>query len=104
MRAVCLSGVLYEYMYGVLYRRLQLLGRRGQETRNGTNAGSSRREEAVTSVRHVGTEKERLIDCVHCPDSRLQREFPFLAPLEHLRRPAITIAGSQQAKEAGVRE
>jgi hypothetical protein len=52
MRAVCLSGVLYEYMYGVLYRRLQLWGRREQETQNGTNAGS-RREEAVTSVRYV---------------------------------------------------
>jgi hypothetical protein len=26
MRAVCLSGVLYEYMYGVLYRRAAAAG------------------------------------------------------------------------------
>jgi hypothetical protein len=47
MRAVCLSGVLYEYMYGVLYRRLQLLGRREPETQNGMvqmqGAGEKRR-------------------------------------------------------------
>jgi hypothetical protein len=82
MRAVCLSGVLYEYMYGVLYRRLQLLGRREQETQKGTNAGS-RREEAVTSVRYGGTEKARL--------TVVQREFSFLAPLEQLGAWSISV-------------
>jgi hypothetical protein len=80
MRAVCLSGVLYEYMYGVMYSWLQLWGRREQETQNGTNAGSRRR----------GGDQ-----CAVCKRlTVVQREFSFFAPLEHLRRPAITIAAA----------